>query len=278
MFSGVNQDQLPYAQDVPISTADHVTQIHFYFSILSDSRIWYLSDSHMRRAEKFRDFLQTFRPNFAAELKKFLTIYEKVVGGKLVKKCAHFMKHEKRPPLHTPLHPSTPDNILKPYLLETHISVFLPLSKRRAQLLGWDRTLSSSDGKVVAWFPASVRNFPFYQKVQLGSGALKTSWSMDTSLSTKDGFFMSFQQEYVRKFVIQNHIEFSQRANSVTWFKVNAFPFQIIRVTEDSSLTWHTKRATTIPCKIERQPASNGTLHTQRVEGMLQYSVLWRYW
>ena len=103
------------------------------------------------------------------------------------------MKHEKRPPLHTSMRHSKPDNILKPYFLETHINVFLPLSKRRSQLLGWDRALSSSDRKVVAWFPASVRNFPFYQKFQLGSGALKTSWSMDTSLSTKDGFFTSVQ-------------------------------------------------------------------------------------
>jgi hypothetical protein len=55
---------------------------------------------------------------------------------------------------------------------------------------------------------------------------------------------------------------------------MNAFPFKITRVTEDSSLMRHTKRATTIPCKIERQPASNGTLHTQRVKAMLQYSVL----
>jgi len=58
----------------------------------------------------------------------------------------------------------------------------------------------------------------------------------------------------------------------------NVFPIQITRVTEDSSLMRHTKWTTTIPCKIKRQPASNGTLHTQRVEGMLQYSVLWRYW
>jgi hypothetical protein len=53
----------------------------------------------------------------------------------------------------------------------------------------------------------------------------------------------------------------------------NVFPIQITRVIEDSSLMRHTKW-TTIPCKIERQPASNGTLQTQRVEGMLQYSVL----
>jgi hypothetical protein len=39
MFYGVKREQLPYAQDVLSSTADHVMQIHSYFSILSYSRI-----------------------------------------------------------------------------------------------------------------------------------------------------------------------------------------------------------------------------------------------
>jgi hypothetical protein len=58
---------------------------------------------------------------------------------------------------------------------------------------------------------------------------------------------------------------------------MNVFQFQITRITEDSSLMRHTKWATTIPSEIERQLSSSGTLHTQRVEGMLQYSVLWKY-
>jgi hypothetical protein len=73
---------------------------------------------------------------------------------------------------------------------------------------------------------------------------------------------------------MKNHIEFSPRTNSVILFKMNVFPFQITRVPEDSSLKRHTKWATTIPSKIETQPASNGTLHTQTAEGMLQYCVL----
>jgi hypothetical protein len=148
--------------------------------------------------------------------------------------------------------------------------------KRRSQLLGgWDCAPSSIDRE--AWCPEWVRNFPLYQKVQPGSRAHKTSWSMDTSLSTKDGFFYKLPVR-IRKKVCNQKPHQILSIYSVIWFKINVFSFQITRVIEESSLMRHTQWTKTISCKIESQPANNGTLHTQRVEGMLQYSVLWSYW